>query len=159
MIKESLCIKASDEGNLMNPKNSSPINPVHLIHVSSFLSSVLSFFDRWNFIVFCHNMPFLIETLLGTKASRIFWFYDEGINCWGQQLLYIYICVMMIVPKKKGEVELNIKRYLDIWILIVSFSRELFRLYSKQLITYICIYISAYLTIIGRTQTKHFPIT
>ena len=40
---------------------------------------------------------------------------------------------MMIVPKKKAGVELNILSYLDISRLIVSFSRELFRLYSKQL--------------------------
>ena len=39
--------------------------------------------------------------------------------------------VMMIVPKKKAEVQLNIKSYLDVSILIVSFSRELFRLNSK----------------------------
>ena len=35
--------------------------------------------------------------------------------------------------KEKAEVELNISSYLDVSILIVSFSRELFRLYSKQL--------------------------
>ena len=49
---------------------------VYFIHVSIFLSSVLSFSDRWNFIVFCHDMPLSIETLLGQRPAES---SDEGI--------------------------------------------------------------------------------
>ena len=91
MIKESLYIKAFDEGNLMNLKNPKPINSVwnefqSAIQKSTGISfrwlgslaltffAVFSFFTVENLCVF--NLPLSIETLLGLWPAES---SDEGI--------------------------------------------------------------------------------
>ena len=91
MIKESLYIKAFDEGNLMNLKNPKPINSVWnefqsvfrkstriwfrwLSFLASTFFAVISFFTIENLCVF--NLPLSIGTLLGLWPAES---SEEGI--------------------------------------------------------------------------------